>query len=154
MLEVMNEVCRRIGDVLDKRPPIVPIKGVSQAPVELIVAFSRKRLREVLDAAFFDEHVLRLIIVDARGLNGAFDEVIARIDKIVLKAMESDLRTAQELRLLRKGNVKLIARYILGGIEKMVMTALAQGEEIDLDAIVNVAIELELFGLLHEEVRR
>jgi AcrR family transcriptional regulator len=154
MLEVMNRVAQRISDVLDKRPPIVPIKGASQAPVELIVAFCRKRLREVLDAVFCDEHALRLILVDARGLNGAVDEVIRGIDKVVLKAMESDLRTAQELRLLRKGNVKLIARYILGGVEKMVMTALSQGEEVDLDAIVNVAIELELFGLLHEEVKR
>jgi AcrR family transcriptional regulator len=154
MLEVMNEVCRRVSDVLEKRPPIVPIKSVNQAPVELIVSFCRKRLREVLDAVFCDEHALRLILVDARGLTGAVDEVIARIDKIVLRCLEADLRTAQELRLMRKGNVKLIARYILGGIEKMVLTAFSQREEVDLDAIVNVAIELELFGLLHEEVKR
>ncbi len=154
MLEVMNQVCERVSAVLEKRPPIAPVKGVNQAPVDLIVRFCRKRLREVLDAVFADEHALRLILVDARGLSGAVDDVIKRIDKIVLKSMEQDLRTAQELRLMRKGNVKLIARYILGGVEKMVLTALMQDEPIDLDAIVNVAIELELFGLLHEEVKR
>jgi AcrR family transcriptional regulator len=154
MLEVMNQLCERVGAVLEARPPIIPIKGANQAPVELIVGFCRKRLRQLLDAVFIDEPALRLILVDARGLNGAVDEIIARIDKIILKSMEADLRTAQELRLMRKGNVKLMARYILGGVEKMVLTALSLDEPIDLDAIVNVAIELELFGLLHEDVKR
>lgn len=154
MLEVMNQLCQRVSDVLERRPRITPVKGVNQAPVAMIVVFCRKRLRELLDAVFSDEVALRLILVDARGLNGAVDEVIKRIDKIVLKALETDLKTAQDLRLMRKGNVKLIARYLLGGVEKMVLTALTHDEKIDLDSIVNVAVELELFGLLHEEVRR
>ncbi len=154
MLEVMNELVRSIARILDERPRIAPVPGVSKAPVEMIVAFCRKRLRELLDVIFVDEATLRLILRDARGINGAVDASIAKIDALVLRSLEADLRIAQAARLMRKGNTKLIARYILGGVEKLVMTALTDNEPIDLDAIVNVAVELELFGILHEEVRR
>jgi hypothetical protein len=36
----------------------------------------------------------------------------------------------------------------------MILAAIAADEEIDLPAIVDTAVELQLFGILHEEVRR
>lgn len=154
MLALMQELAARVGRVLDERPRIGPVPGVHKAPVEMIVAFCRKRLRELLDAVFVDEATLRLILRDARGLDGAVDRVIAAIDRMVLRALEADLKTAQEARLLRRGNPRLIARYLLGGVEKMVLTALANDEPVDLQSIVDVAVDIELFGILHEEVRR
>jgi AcrR family transcriptional regulator len=154
MLALMEEVAARVGRILDERPRIGPVPGVQKAPVEMIVAFCRKRLRELLDAVFIDEPTLRLILRDARGLDGAVDRVIATIDRLVLRAMEADLKAAQDARLLRRGSPRLIARYLLGGVEKMVLTALADDEPIDLQSIVDVAVEIELFGILHEEVRR
>jgi AcrR family transcriptional regulator len=154
MLALMEELAARVAQVLDARPAIGPLPGASKAPVEMIVGFCRKRLREVLDAVFADEATLRLILRDARGLDGAVDEVIATIDGLVLRAMERDIKIAQDLRLLRKGNPRLIARYLLGGVEKMVLTALANDEPVDLQSIVEVAVDLELFGILTEEVRR
>lgn len=153
MLALMEELAARVGRVLDERPRIGPVPGVQKAPVEMIVAFCRKRLRQLLDAVFVDEATLRLILRDARGLDGAVDRVIATIDQMVLRALEADLETAQDARLLRRGNPRLIARYLLGGVEKMVLTALANDEPVDLQAIVDVAVDIELFGILHEEVR-
>jgi hypothetical protein len=66
----------------------------------------------------------------------------------VIGALETDLRAAQEAGLMRPGDVRLMSRYILGGIEKMVLTALQEDDPVDLDAIVTTAIEMELFGLL------
>lgn len=154
MLALMEELAARVAAVLEARPRVAPVPGVSRAPVEMIVAFCRKRLRELLDAVFVDEATLRLILRDARGLDGAVDQVIATIDRMVLRAMEADLKTAQEARLLRRGNPRLIARYLLGGVEKMVLTALMNDEPVDLGSIVDVAIEIELFGILHPEVPR
>jgi AcrR family transcriptional regulator len=154
MLALMEGLKQRIARVLDERPQLIPIAGMHKAPIEMIVAFCRTRLRELLDAVFVDEPTLRLILRDARGLDGAVDQVITTIDRLVLRALEADLRTAQELKLLRRGNPRLIARYLLGGVEKMVLTALANDEPIDLPSIVEVAVDIELFGILHEEVRR
>jgi hypothetical protein len=36
----------------------------------------------------------------------------------------------------------------------MILTAIAGDEAIDVGAIVDTAVELQLFGILHEEVRR
>ena len=154
MLALMEEIAARVSAVLDARPQIRPLPGASKAPVEMIVGFCRKRLREVLDAVFVDETTLRLVLRDARGLDGGVDQIIANIDRLVLRAMERDIKTAQDLRLLRKGSPRLIARYLLGGVEKMVLTAIANDEPVDLGAIVEVAVDLELFGILTEEVRR
>ena len=154
MLALMEELAARVARVLDERPRVDPVPGVSKAPVEMIVSFCRKRLRELLDAVFVDEPTLRLILRDARGLDGAVDEVLAAIDQLVLRALEADIRVAQDARLIRRGSPRLIARYLLGGVEKMVMTALANDEPVELGAIVDVAVDIELFGILHEEVRR
>jgi AcrR family transcriptional regulator len=153
MLALMRDLALRVQKVLEERPRL-HIPGGTKAPLERIVAFCKRRLREVLDAVFADEQTLRLMLRDARGLDGAFDTILATIDQLVLRALEADLKAAQDARLLRKGSTKMVARYLLGGVEKMVVMALVLDEPIDLDAIVDAAVDLELFGILHEEVRR
>jgi AcrR family transcriptional regulator len=154
MVALMEGIEERLGQILDARPQLARLPGMKQAPLEMIVAFCKKRLRELLEAVFVDEATLRLVLRDARGLDGHLERVMVAIDKRVLAALEADLRAAQNAGLLRRGDTRLIARYILGGVEKMVLTALGGDEPVDLDAIVRVAVELELFGLLNPEVRR
>jgi AcrR family transcriptional regulator len=156
MLALMNETAVRVQETLDARPPLrIPALPEGAAlPVAVIVAFCQRRTRELLDAVFLDEQTLRLVLREARGLDGAFDQVVADIDALILRAMERDLEAAQQARLIRPGNPHLMARYLLGGVEKMVITAILADETIDLDAIVTAAVELQLFGILHEEVRR
>jgi AcrR family transcriptional regulator len=153
MLALMNETAARVQRILDERDPLRLPEGL-ELPVATIVAFCQRRTRELLDAVFVDEQTLRLVLRDARGLDGAFDQVVADIDALVLRAMVRDLEAAQAARLIRPGNPHLMARYLLGGVEKMVITAILADETIDLDAIVTAAVELQLFGILHEEVRR
>jgi AcrR family transcriptional regulator len=153
MLALMRDLAQRIENVLNERPHL-QLPGGTRAPVDRIVAFCAHRLRQVLDVVFVDEQTLRLVLRDARGLDGAFDQIVAEIDQHILSAMEADLKAAQDARLLRKGNTKMMARYLLGGVEKMVVSALLLDEKIDLDDIVAQAVDLELFGILHEEVRR
>jgi hypothetical protein len=59
--------------------------------------------------------------------------------------------------VLRPFDAHKIALYILGGIEKLVMDALGRDEALDrdgVDAIVDAAVDFEMFGLLSQEVRR
>jgi hypothetical protein len=79
---------------------------------------------------------------------------MANIDRLILRALEADLTAAQDAGFLRAGSPRLIARYLLGGVEKMVLTAIEGDEAVDLGAIVDLAVEIELFGILKEEVRR
>lgn len=155
MAALMDDIAARLERILEQRPPItLPPSHATRSRQEVIVLFCRRRLREVLDAVFVDEPTLRIVLREARGLDGVVDRTIAKIDRMILKAMESDLRAAQKVKLIRGGDARLMARYLLGGVEKMVLAALTADEPIDLEAIVNMAVELELFGILSEEVRR
>jgi hypothetical protein len=119
----------------------------------MVATFTARRMREVLDAVFIDEATLRLVLRDARGLDGAVDKLIARIDAILLDAMTKDLAIAQKAGILRAGPSRHIARYLLGGMEKMILSALTDDEPLDVDELVKIAVEIELYGLLTEEVR-
>jgi TetR/AcrR family fatty acid metabolism transcriptional regulator len=154
LLALLEDVLARVKDVLAHRPRVKDFPAARSAPPALIAEFCRRRIRELLDAVFVDEPTLRLVLREARNLDGAVDDLIARIDRVLLQAMEADLKGAQQLGLMRTANVRLVARFLLGGVEKIVLTALASGEAIDLDAVARTAVDLELFGLLSEEVRR
>jgi AcrR family transcriptional regulator len=152
MIALMEEIENRVTRVLANRPRIAAMEGVDRVPRKLIAAFCKKRLRELLDAVFIDEDTLRLVLREARNLDGYVDAVIGDIDKRVYAALEDDLAAAQAAGVMRAVDLTLTARYIVGGVEKLVLTALAGNGPVDLDAIVDAAVELELFGLLNEEV--
>ncbi|HEV8323134.1 MAG TPA: TetR/AcrR family transcriptional regulator [Myxococcota bacterium] len=153
LLSLMEDVKARMRRVLDERPQVEEIPGAREAPPLLIAAFCRARVRALLDAVFADEQTVRLVLREARGLDGGVDRVLAAIDRMVLKAMEADLRAAQRMGVLRPLDARLVARFMLGGVEKMVLQAIADEEPIDLDALARTAVEVELFGLLVDEVR-
>jgi hypothetical protein len=107
-------------------------------------------VRQILDVIFADEATLRLVLRDARASSdGAVDEAIARIDAAMLGAIEADMRAAQTAGVLRADlDAKLAARFVLGGVEKVVLAALAGDEPVDLDAIVKATVEIQMFGML------
>jgi hypothetical protein len=153
LLALLEEVCERVRGVLAARPRVAGMPGLHRATRDVVVNFSKLGLRQVLDVIFTDEPMLRLIF-RSRGLDRDIDRMIATIDGYVLKAMEEDLGAAQDAGLLRKGDRTLIARFLLGGLEKVLLDALVKDAPIDRAAIVDTAIELLLFGILSQEVRR
>jgi AcrR family transcriptional regulator len=154
LFAVLNAIAERVTTVIERRPRVAELRGIGRADPELVVSFCRARTRELLDAVFVDEATLRLVLRDTRGLDGAVDEVRARIDGKILDAMEDDLRAGQKAGVLRRGDARLVARFLLGGVERIVLDALAADEPVDLDKLVEQAVDLELFGLLSKEVRR
>src|SRR5262245_57613256 len=95
LLALLDDVAARVARSVDERAKVADIPGLHQAPREMVIAFCKRRLRELLDAIFADEATLRLILRDARGLDGAVDRAIAVIDAHVLAAMEADIGAAQ-----------------------------------------------------------
>lgn len=148
LLEVVRGMCARIQTILDERPKVGRIPGAKKAPREMVVAFCKARLRELLATIFEDEATLRLILRDARGADGMIDEVLAEIDALMLGALEADTRAASAAGIMRDVDPKVTALYVLGGVEKVIMAALRASEPIDLDDIVDKLVDIELFGLL------
>lgn len=154
LLAVVREIGARLQAILEKRPPVTRLPGSAKAPREMVVAFCKARLRELLEAVFVDEETLRLLLRDARGHDGTVDAVLAEIDALVLGAIERDTQLAIEAGVLRNVDPKMTALYVLGGMEKVVLTALQKDDgPIDLEKIVSGLVDIELFGILREEVR-
>jgi AcrR family transcriptional regulator len=147
---VMDGICDRIVDTIAKRAPVATIPGVAGAPTEMIIAFCTRRVRQILDVIFADEATLRLVLRDARAsMDGAVDAALGRIDAAMLGAMAADMRAAQAAGVLRADlDAQLAARFVLGGVEKVVLAALAGEGPVDLDAIVKATVEIQMFGLL------
>lgn len=154
VLALLAEISGRVTRICETRPRVGDVPGLDRVPLEMIVDFSKRRWREVLDAIFVDEATLRLIFREARGIDGAVERAIAAIDESLVAAMEEDVRAAQRAGLLRRADPRLAARYTLGGVQHVILSALTKGEPVDLDRVVDQLIEIQLFGMLSEEVRR
>jgi AcrR family transcriptional regulator len=151
LLTLMSDLSERVAAVLRSRPRIDALPAGTKPSVQLVRGFCQRRLKDLLAAIFIDEPTLRLLLRDGRGHDGTVDRIIAAIEAQVSSGLEADLRAAQKAGYLRRGEIRLIARYILGGIEKLVLTALINDEAIDLEAIVELAVDIELFGILKPE---
>ncbi len=151
---VLAELAERVRSVLARRKPLEAIAGADLAPPKLIAGFCEQRLRRLLEAVFVDEASLRLLLREARGLDGGIDAIIQSIDGVVLGAFVDDLRAAHALGILDCPSPALTAEFVLGGVEKMVLRALEADEAVDLDAIVRVATKIQLHGLLSESTRK
>jgi AcrR family transcriptional regulator len=154
LVALMEEIAARVEKVISSRAKLATLPASRPVNTANLRTFCAGRLRQVLDAVFVDEPTLRLVLREARGQEGTVDRVVAMIDDLVFGALEADLKAAQRSGFLRDGDTRLMARFILGGIEKMCLAALSDDDPVDLDAIVETAIDLELFGLLKPEVWR
>jgi AcrR family transcriptional regulator len=155
MIALLEAVEARIQEVLAARQLLDEARLKAAAPGRKGVAmFCVNRLRELLRAVFIDEQTLRLIVREARGVDFVLAKALDRIDAGILTALEHDLMVAQRARIIRSGNPIVFARYILGGIEKVILTALLKDEPVDLDEIVHQCVQMELFGLYNAEETR
>lgn len=150
---VVDEIKNRVGAVIAERPRVAQLEGTEAAPPQLIAAYCARRLRELLDAVFSDEASVRLVLREARGLDGGIDGVVERVDGAVLEAFVADLEAARAMGVIHCDEPRMTATFVLGGVEKLVLAALESDEPIDLDRIVRVAIQVQLFGLLGEQTR-
>ena len=154
LFAAVEDIAERVGRVVSSRVRVAAIEGAEASPPRLIVAWCERRLREVLDALFSDEASVRLVLREARGMDGAIDALMRKVDQVVLGAIEADLGAAAAAGIVVCPNPRLTALYVLGGIEKMVLAAIDSDEPLDLDEIVRVATQVELYGLLSPATRR
>jgi hypothetical protein len=104
-------------------------------------------------AVFSDEAAIRILVVSARGVDDAVDALTQKIDEVILGSIESDLRAGHMAGVLREVDSRKIARFALGGLQKLVLMELQDGNPIDIPAVTRLIVEFELFGLSTAIVR-
>jgi hypothetical protein len=113
-----------------------------------IVGFFEARLAHVLSVVFEDAATARLVLRAGRGTDGVVDDILRRIDEAVLGVVEAELRAGKEAGVLRPLDERFVARFFVGGIEKIVLSYLDEDRPIDVQTIAHQAALLEALGIL------
>jgi hypothetical protein len=94
------------------------------------IAFVEGRCLQIMAVVFADADTASLILRMARG-TGFAREALARIDAQVVSVIAADVRAAMEQGVVRAFDPQIVAEFIVGGIEKIVIRALDEGRTID-----------------------
>jgi AcrR family transcriptional regulator len=150
LVALAERIADRIVTAIRSREPLRLPVGFRPTR-EQAVSFTCERIATVLRAAFADPSAVRLILRAGRGTDGSVDAILKRIDDTVLEVMEEDLRAARDAGVIRDVDPRFVARFLLGGYEKVMLMHLDEERPIDFDAIAREAALLEMCGLFKQE---
>ena len=86
-----------------------------------------------------------------RGADGVVDDILRRIDAAAIERIEAELRAAKEAGVIRPLDEHFVARFFLGGVEKIVLSYIEDDRPVDLETIAREAALLEVLGVYPEE---
>jgi AcrR family transcriptional regulator len=149
---LIDRIVHRVLDGVQQWPPFaLPPDGAWTE--EDNVAFVEGRCRQIMDAVFADVDTASLILRMARG-TGFAREALSRIGAQVVQVIAADVRAAAERGVVGSFDPEVVAEFIVGGIEKIVIRALDEGRTIDITRIVREIAVLLTSGLLTGASRR
>ena len=150
---IVEDLLDRVRGAVDSSPaPEIP-SGLSPTRAQ-IVRYSARSIERTLAAAFADETSLRILVREAVGLDVHIDAILRAIDDIVIGKFAEHLGVAQRLGVIRPdADPRAAALFVLGGIQKLALDALAREGRIDLARLANEAARLQMTGLLSDEVK-
>jgi AcrR family transcriptional regulator len=153
LVALADRIEQRITGAVAARAPLAIPAGFVPTE-EQAVAFTAARCAEILRVVFEDAPSCRLLLRAGRGSDGVVDDMLRRIDEAVLGVIEADLRVSQEAGILRPFDARMVARFFLGGLEKVVLACLDEDRPVDVEAIAREAAILELRGTLADRGAR
>jgi AcrR family transcriptional regulator len=111
------------------------------------VAFVEARFAEILKIVFEDAPTARLVLRAGRGADGVVDDILRRVDAAVLEIIEAELRAAKLAGVVRDLDERFVARFCVGGFEKIVMMYLDEDRPLDVARIAREGALLEVCGV-------
>jgi AcrR family transcriptional regulator len=136
---LVDRIVRRVFDAIQHWPSLELTPDAESAEASY-VAFVEARCRQVMEAVFADADTASLILRMARG-TGFVGEALVRIEQQVVGVIAADVRAHTVWGVVRPCDPQLVAEFIVGGIEKIVLQALDEGRAID---VVRIARELAM----------
>jgi AcrR family transcriptional regulator len=158
LLALAERVAKRVIGAVDAWLPLPhPRDDGASDPRPLgdqLRAMIDSRIAQVLAAISADAAAARLVLRLVRGNDGQVNEVMRGIDTHVVGVIAGDVEAAVAHGWARPCDAQMTARFILGGIEKLVIDALDPEQPIDLD-LASVGREmgaLVFFGLVQRHL--
>lgn len=149
---LIREVLARVQAlVVDGGAPFPAAETLGRADV---LRYSAGKLRRIFQAVFQDEKTLRILLREAVGLDASVEALLGEIDDALIGLVTTDLAAAQAAGIVRADlEPRLTATLMVGGVEKLALSALRGAEPIDLDRLAHETTRLHLIGTLSERVK-
>ena len=144
-----DRIATRVTEAFRQRPELEYPSGL-QADRRAGDRFVEERFVPVLRVVFEDAATARLVLRAGRGADGVVDEILGRIDAAVLETLEAELRQAKAAGVVRPLDERFVARFFVGGMEKILLMYLDEDRPIDVEAIAREAALLEVSGIFSE----
>ena len=152
---IADAVERLITDTVDAWVPLP--SGVGDQPgttaephalIDQLRLMIDRRTSQVVVAIAANADAARLVLRQLRGVDTLVDDALRRIDAHVVGVLAHDVQTAIDHGWARPCDAQTIARYLLGGVQKLVTDALDPEQPIELDeSVVREIGALVFFGL-------
>ena len=152
-----DRIARRIIDAADAWPDL-PSDPAEEAAAESLPmradalrSMIAARIAQILEVISADADAARLIIRPPRGGNKLADDTLRRIGDHIVEILTRDIQEASENGLLRPCDACTVSRFLLGGIERLVIDALDRDEPLQLNAhaIASEVGMLVYYSLVH-----
>lgn len=147
LVALAERIADRITHLIETRPQLDVAPGTKPSG-EDAVRFIENRFVQVLNVIFENDATARVILKAGRGADTLVDQTLRRVDETVISVVEKDLRQAIAAGIVRPLDEKLVARFFIGGIEKLVLSYLDDDRPVDIAAIAREAALLEARGIL------
>jgi len=148
---IIRQVLDRVQALVGMATDPLPVPEVVPRPV--VVRFAAAQLRRVFEAVFEDEPTLRILLREAVGLDVDVERLLGEIDDALIGVVAADLRASQAAGYVRADlDPRMTATLMVGGVEKLALTALRGEEPVDLDRLATETARLHLVGTLSPRV--
>lgn len=122
--------------------------GSEESPEEQLYG----TLRRVLEILLENRDMTAILLRQAVGLDQDFDSKLAEFYTRVKDIVQVAITIGMQMGLLRTVNPALVSTCVIGSIKEVLGDTLAQGQEVDpeaLDALTREILDYNLLGVLH-----
>jgi AcrR family transcriptional regulator len=146
LVALAERITSRVLTAYENRTPFT-IDADQKPNEEQLIRFTEARFAALLSVVFDDAATARLVLRAGRGADGVVDEILRRIDSVVLQTLEAEIRAAKRAGVIRQLDEHFVARFFLGGFEKIVTSYLDEDRPLDVAKIAREAALLEVCGI-------
>lgn len=141
---LMLEVLDRIQELMEPIKPDDP--RISASDKDEFFAFIKEKNLRVFEAVNQDRDLVRIILREAPGLGSEIDAILARINNVMLRQIETELVIGRRLGILGHSDTKLAAQMVMGTMLVVIVTHFMEGSPPDLESLAERVTQVQHYG--------
>src|SRR5262245_46566805 len=160
LVALADRSTRRITEAADAWDPLPRARTGGSGPDEFrsmeaeLRRMINTRIERILSVIASNVDEIRLLVQLARGDDQRLDAAVRRLDDHIVGILGQDIRAAISYGWARPCDPEAVARFLLGGIEKLVVGALGhESVELDIGELVREIGAVLFSALAHPDLR-